>query len=138
MSLSTRASKALSFALADEVSANEVVAALNDGEAANQGLSTTNAVTFAGVTSTGDVKIANGHTLKVNNISVVGAQQTAVTPVAVTFTANTPATYGSPTGALTIADGTTPTVVELLKYIDEVRGNVVALQAVLHAHGLTT
>ncbi len=96
-------------------------------------LGVTGAATFSN-----DVKIASGHTLKVNNISVVGAQQTAVTPIAITWSANTPATYASPTGALTISDGSVPTVVELVKYCNELRKNIVDLQAVLHAHGLTT
>lgn len=61
-----------------------------------------------------------------------------VTPVAVTFTANTPATYGTPTGALTVADGTTPTVVELVKYCDELRKNILDISAVLLAHGITS
>lgn len=61
-----------------------------------------------------------------------------VTPVAVTFTANTPGTYGSPTGSLAIADGTTPTVVELLKYCDELRGNIATLSATLLAQGITS
>lgn len=61
-----------------------------------------------------------------------------VTPVAVTFTANTPATYGSPTGALTVADGATPTVVELVKYCDELRKNILDISAVLLAQGLTS
>lgn len=63
---------------------------------------------------------------------------TAVAPITVTFTANTPMTYTTPTGAFTVADGTAPTVVELLRFCDELRGKIIALQAVLHNQGLAT
>lgn len=135
MGLSQSDKAALAVALCSQNAANNI-ANLAGAEGSTPTMTTV--TTTGDITCGGSVKIASGHTLKVNNVSVVGAQQTAVTPVAVTFTASTPATYGTPTGALTVADGTAPTVVELLKYCDELRGNIVALQAVLHAHGLTT
>lgn len=61
----------------------------------------------------------------------------AVVPVAVTFTAGAPATYAAPSGTLTVALGGTPTVNELLDYCNDLRGNIVSIQAVLHAKGLT-
>ncbi|MDR3635695.1 MAG: hypothetical protein P4L84_17970 [Isosphaeraceae bacterium] len=69
----------------------------------------------------------------------LGTPSTPVTPVAVTFTAGgTPTEYATPAGTLTVANSTTPTVVELLNYCNELRGNIASLQAILHAHGLTT
>jgi hypothetical protein len=95
---------------------------------------TRNALAIA-LTSTDSADELIGELLGGNETS----KSAAVTPVAVTFTGGgTPATYTTPTGALTIADGTAPTAVELLKYCDELRGNIVALQAVLHAQGITT
>lgn len=60
--------------------------------------------------------------LLVNGTKVVGAQQTlTITP--------TSGSLPTPNGAVTIADTTTPTVVELLEYCHELR-------AVLRTHGL--
>lgn len=60
--------------------------------------------------------------LYVNGTKVVGAQGT------LTITASSGA-LPTPNGAVTIADTTTPTVVELLEYCHELR-------AVLRTHGL--
>lgn len=59
----------------------------------------------------------------------------AVVPVTIAYTAS--ASAYAPTGALTIAAGATPTVVELLEFCLELKANIVSLQAVLHAKGLT-
>lgn len=76
---------------------------------------------------------------KINADPTSVSPSSPVTPVAVTFTAGgTPTVYTTPTGALTIANSTTPTVVELLAYCDELRGNIAELQAVLLAQGLVT
>jgi hypothetical protein len=74
-----------------------------------------------------------------NDVAGSGSPSSPVTPVALTFTAGgIPSAYTSPTGAVTIANSTTPTVVELLDYCNELRGNVAALEAVLLAQGLVT
>src|SRR4051812_45730382 len=59
-----------------------------------------------------------------------------VVPVAITYTASASA-YAAD-GTLTIANGSTPTVAELLDFCIELRANIVSLQAVLHSHGLTS
>ncbi len=70
---------------------------------------------------------------------VLSVPQAPSVPVAVTFTAGgTPTEYTTPTGALTVANSAAPTAGELLKYCDELRGNVLQLQAILTAQGLTT
>lgn len=68
----------------------------------------------------------------------LGTPSTPVTPVVVTFTANTPASYGTPTNAVTVADGTALVAAEVFAYLDNLRANIASLQAILHAHGLTT
>lgn len=69
----------------------------------------------------------------------LGTPSTPVTPVAVTFTAGgTPSAYTAPTGAVTIANSTSPLVTELLDYCNELRGNIAEIQAVLLAHGLVS
>jgi hypothetical protein len=65
-----------------------------------------------------------------------GTPGTPVSPVAITWTASNPS-YTA-TGALTIANGSTPTVVELQKFCLELLANVTQIQALLHAHGITT
>jgi hypothetical protein len=65
---------------------------------------------------------------------LIGDAQAAIADIAVTVTSGTEAT---PNGALTIADITTPTVVELAEYCRELRAKVEALADVLQYHGLT-
>jgi len=67
-----------------------------------------------------------------------GSPSTPVAPVAVTFTAGgTPTEYTTPAGSLTVGNSTTPTVVELLNYCNELRGNIAGINAILLAQGLT-
>ncbi len=137
MSMTGRTQQILAEALADQAAASEVVtliAGATGGTGTNP--SVTTLTTSGAITSGGDVKIASGHTLKVNNISVVSAQQTAMTSVAVTVT-----TGALPTitlNAITISASATPTVVELLAFCTALKANIDSLQAILHAHGLTT
>lgn len=99
----------------------------------------TTIVNSGDITSAGNVKLASGKAFYVNSVQVVSAQQAASVPIAVTFTAGgTPAVYTTPTGALTIAHSDVPTAVELLAYCNELRGNILQLQAILTAHGLST
>lgn len=65
---------------------------------------------------------------------LIGDRQSAVADITVTVTSGSEPT---PNGALTIADSTTPTVVELLEYCRELRAKVEALADVLQYHGLT-
>jgi hypothetical protein len=65
-------------------------------------------------------------------------KQTHPNNVAVTFTANAPATYASPTGSFTVADGSSATATELLRYCDELRGVLTSLISKLEASGLLT
>lgn len=60
---------------------------------------------------------------------------TKQTDIAVTYTAGNPSFVANQ--AITIAAGGTPTVVELLEYCNELRAQVVALNAILLAQGLT-
>jgi hypothetical protein len=71
-----------------------------------------------------------------NNVKPIvdAVPSAAIVPVVVTYTASNPT---AATGAITIAAGATPTAVELLSYCTELKANIVALNAVLHAKGLT-
>ncbi len=96
------------------------------------------AITPTTVVASGNITTTAG-VYKVGANQVLGAQQPASVPVALTFTAGgTPTVYTTPTGALTIAHSDIPTVVELLAYCNELRGNVLQLQAILTAHGIST
>jgi hypothetical protein len=66
---------------------------------------------------------------------LVGTAPAATIPVAVTYTAS--ADSYSAGGALTIAAGATPTVVELLHYIKELQKQITAIQTKLTARGVT-
>lgn len=82
---------------------------------------------------------ATNEIVTILNASAAGqaiAPSAAVVPPAITYTA-TASTYVAD-GTLTIAAGATPTVVELLNYCQELQRSITQLQAVLHAHGLTT
>lgn len=79
------------------------------------------------------------NTAQADTEAALPAKVAPVVPVVVTFSAGgTPANYTTPVGTLTIANSTTPTVVELLEYCDELRGNIASLEAVLLAAGLVT
>jgi hypothetical protein len=132
MSVSNRSQNLLAQALCDQAAAAEICGG-EDPVSNFTTLATTGDATIGG-----NVLIASGKVLKINSIQVVGAQQAAPTNVAVTFTTNARSTYASPTGALTIGNGTSPTVAELGDYCDELHGVISAILAVLHTHGLTT
>ena len=65
---------------------------------------------------------------------MVGNQQSLVGDIAVTYSSNDPSI--TPDGAITVADGGTPTVAELLEFCEELKAKVHALADVLEAHGL--
>ncbi len=74
------------------------------------------------------------------NSAVVSAYsptpQAPVVPVAVTYTSGSAPTI---TGdAITVADSTTPTVVELHAYCTALKANIASIEAVLLANGLVT
>lgn len=133
MAISSRTKNILSVALGDDIAAAELISA-------DEGLPTT--PSFTSVTTTGSITcggnllLPTGKGVEVNSIQVVGSQQAAPTLVAVTFTANPPANYATPTGSLTIANGSAPTVVELVEYCDELRASINNILTALAAHGL--
>jgi hypothetical protein len=63
------------------------------------------------------------------------SKSTAVIPVTITATTGTLPTAGS---TATVANAASPTNEELLQIVVDLQANVVALQAILHAQGLTT
>lgn len=77
---------------------------------------------------------------EINKLVGVGGTLAAGTPaanipaVAVTYTANNPNL--TPSGAVTIADGSDPTVGELLAFCVELNAKVAALTAALEAFGI--
>lgn len=119
MATSSRTKFILAEALADQSAAAEIAATL-DAQSGQQALGTTDVPTFGGV--------------KVGANQVLAARQTAVAMATFTFTANTPA---AATGSKTVADGSAPTVAELIGLIVELKANIVALKNVFVAHGLT-
>lgn len=141
MAISQKLRNAIKSAIIEPGAINEIVTILNTaGAGSAQAIATTDSPTFAALTITNDatvggyVKSATGKGLKVNGVVVVTNQQTKITPVAIT-----PGTGSLPTadGALAISNTATPTVVELLEAIVELKANIVSLQTILTAHGLT-
>ena len=68
-----------------------------------------------------------------NDKPMISSQQALVGDIAVTYTSGS---APAASGALTIADATTPTVVELLDFCEELNAKVAALTDILEAHGL--
>ncbi|MCB0190637.1 MAG: Head fiber protein [Anaerolineae bacterium] len=77
----------------------------------------------------GELQIASG-----GMITNAGTQASAIDDIALTYTSNDPSI--TPNGAVTIADGGTPTVDELLEYCEELQANQNAILAVLRGAGL--
>ncbi len=63
-----------------------------------------------------------------------GYQQSAVDAIAITYSAADPEITTN--GAITIANGGTPTVAELLEFCEELNAKITALTAVLAAYGM--
>lgn len=63
-----------------------------------------------------------------------GNQQTAISAVAITYTLNDPSITTS--GAVTVANGSVPTVAELLELCEELNAKLTAINAVLAAYGM--
>jgi hypothetical protein len=70
-----------------------------------------------------------------NSKPLLTARQTHVNPV-VTMT-YTSGSAPAVTGALTVANSATPTVVELLKYCTELQAKLTAINTILESHGLS-
>ena len=68
--------------------------------------------------------------------ATMASKSSPVQPVAVTYTTGNPNYTAS--GAVTVANGASPTNAELLDIALELRANVASLQAILHSHGLTS
>jgi hypothetical protein len=69
-----------------------------------------------------------------NDKPMITEQQSLVADLAITFTSNDPSI--TPDGSVTVADGSTPTVSELLEYCEELNAKVKALADIVEAHGL--
>lgn len=82
----------------------------------------------------GDVNVDSNQGYRVNGTYVVQAQGAAVADTAITYTANDPSI--TPDNAVTIADGSAPTVSELLELSVELKNQIETLKARLEAHGL--
>lgn len=82
------------------------------------------------VESGGELRIAAG-----GKLTAAGTQAAAVEAVDVTYTTGDPSI--TPNGAVTIADGATPTVDELLEYCEELNAKLTAIQAALEGAGIT-
>jgi len=63
-----------------------------------------------------------------------GTQASAISTLAITYTGNDPSITAN--GALTIADGSTPTVAELLEFCEELKAQTNALAAALRGVGI--
>jgi hypothetical protein len=149
MTVSIRTHRYLTYALADIEAANELVGDLNAAATVLPAIGTDDQV--IGVSHTGgsleykSIAAGSGVTVtKTTGVITVGLAatpytptvQSPVVPVAVTYSSGSAPTI---TGdAITIADSTTPTVVELLAYCTALKANIASLQSVLHANGLNT
>jgi hypothetical protein len=69
-----------------------------------------------------------------NNKPLISEQETYLADVAVTYTTNDPSITANQ--AITVADGSTPTVAELLEFCEELKAQCAKHAAVLKAHGL--
>ena len=72
--------------------------------------------------------------LYVNGIQIAGTQASNITGVAITYTTNDPSI--TPNGAITIADGSSPTVAELLEFCVELKDQIDDLVAALEGAGV--
>ena len=81
-----------------------------------------------------DIDLSAGKTISIDGTQVITAQQSTIADVTVTYTANDPSIV--PDGAVTVADGSIPTVAELLEAVVEVNAKVGAIITALQAHGL--
>ena len=80
------------------------------------------------------MNLRSGDAYSINGVDVVGAQGAAVADTAITYTANDPSI--TPNNAVTIADGSAPTVSELLELCVELKNQIETLKGRLEAHGL--
>ncbi len=81
------------------------------------------------VEAAGEIHVAAGGT-----ITDDGTQAAAISDFTITYTSNDPAI--TPDGALTIADGSTPTVDELLHAVEELQSQVNSILAALRGVGI--
>lgn len=101
--------------------ANQVAVTNGDGVAGNPTLSLPAAVNVATSYSVGGTK-------------VVGAQGAAIANMATVYTTNDPAI--TPNGTVTFANGTVPTVAELLEAVEELKAKLNTALAAMRTHGL--
>lgn len=137
MSVSTSTNRRLAVALGSNTAASELVTILNTGVAGTDGSYTT-ITTTGDATIGGNLLLASGKVVKVNNVQVVGAQQANQVSVAVTYTSGSAPTITG--NAITIADGTSGganvTIPELLSFCTALKANVGSILTALKAHGL--
>lgn len=99
---------------------------------------------LAGVTATtAEINILDGVTATAAEINLLdgagaavasGTQATVIADVAITYSANDPSI--TPDGAVTISDGSAPSVAELLELIVELKANQEALIDAVQAFGI--
>jgi len=73
----------------------------------------------------------NSHEIIKNDLSDIIAK---VDPVTIAYTANDPSI--TPNGSVTVADGSTPTVDELLELVEELNAKIEAIATALQNAGL--
>lgn len=81
-----------------------------------------------------NINLPNGKVLKVNGKQVITDRQANVEDLEIAYTANNPLI--TPDGEVTVADGSAPTVDELLEICVELASELANTKAVLKAHGL--
>jgi len=82
--------------------------------------------------------VENGGEIRVNSggkISNAGTQATKIADLAITYTANDPSI--TPNNAITVADGSSPSVGELLEFCEELKAKVHAVIDALEGVGIT-
>lgn len=77
----------------------------------------------------GELRMASGGTL-----TAAGTQASAISDIAITYSSNDPSI--TPNGAVTVTDGSTPTVGELLELCEEIIANQNAIIDALQGAGI--
>lgn len=82
------------------------------------------------VANGGSIKVETGGEIQPNS----GTQASNVAEITITYTSNDPGI--TPDGAVTVADGSTPTVAELLELCEEIKANQDSIIAALEGVGV--
>lgn len=77
----------------------------------------------------GEIEVKSGGLL-----TAAGSQASAIADMTITYTSNDPSI--TPNGAITVADGSTPTVAELLEFCEELNAKVDSILAALRGAGI--